>query len=196
MLKIGRSAAKLFHEKGYVQTTTNDIAKAAKLSEGCMYYYFASKDEILYFILKNQADLVVDGLEEELKCIQDSYSKLQFIVSRHIRLYTSGMPESKILLHEAYLLSRNYFKIIAEKERKYYEILKGVLAEIFGSCVSKERLTAITFTILGMCNWIGLWYDPKGPLSPQELTDIIYNILVTGIRNYANSVGRAPQNLS
>lgn len=48
---ILENAARLFAEKGFHRTTTRDIAEAADVSEGTLYNYFVSKDEILLGIM-------------------------------------------------------------------------------------------------------------------------------------------------
>lgn len=45
------AAARLFAEKGFHRTTTRDIAKAADVSEGTLYNYFETKDELLMGIM-------------------------------------------------------------------------------------------------------------------------------------------------
>lgn len=49
--KILNIANKLFCDKGYYATTTNEIAKVSGVSIGCLYFYFADKDTILLEIL-------------------------------------------------------------------------------------------------------------------------------------------------
>ena len=49
--KILDAAYRLFCEKGYHQTTTNEIAKVANVSIGSLYSYFKDKDTILLEIL-------------------------------------------------------------------------------------------------------------------------------------------------
>ena len=181
---IGKAAAKLFNERGFLETSMDSISDAARLSKGGIYHYFSSKNDILYFILTNYLDLILEGLEGDLKGIRGSLERLQFIISRHIELYRNNVSEAKILLHEAHFLPGKYFKTIAEKERQYYQILAAVLSEFFDGRVPKERLTTITFTLLGMCNWIYSWYDPKGPVSPEELSEIIYTIFSSGAKAY------------
>jgi hypothetical protein len=68
-----------------------------------------------------------------------------------------------------------------EKERKYLDILRGVLSGYLGESVGKDRLTAITFNLLGMCNWIYSWYDPKGPISPEQLAEMIFEMFIGGV---------------
>lgn len=48
---ILNAAGKLFAEKGYHRTTTKDIADAADVSEGTIYNYFVSKEDLLFGIM-------------------------------------------------------------------------------------------------------------------------------------------------
>jgi AcrR family transcriptional regulator len=60
-LQIIKAAAQLFAEKGFHRTTTHDIAEAAEVSEGTLYNYFESKDELLLGIMEMLSDLPVMG---------------------------------------------------------------------------------------------------------------------------------------
>ncbi len=44
--QISQVAASLFFEKGYMQTTTREIAETADISVGTLYYYIKSKDDL------------------------------------------------------------------------------------------------------------------------------------------------------
>ena len=184
ILGIGKSAARLFNKKGYLETSMDEISNASGLSKGGVYHYFPSKNDILYFILMNYMGLILKNLEKDLKRIEGSFEKLQFVISRHIELFTKNVPESKILLHEAYFLPTKYLRTVAEKERKYFRLIADVLSGLLGRRVSTGQLTVITFTLLGMCNWIYSWYNPKGPIKPKELSDIISCIFFKGISAY------------
>ena len=180
-VRIGKAAAKLFNKRGYLETSMNDIAAKAKMSKGGVYHYFTSKDEILYFILSNYMDLILADLEQELSQIESNVSKIKFIISRHINLYTKNLSEAKTLLHETNCLPKNKFEIIAGKQRKYFQIVSRVVRESFEKSIPKDKLTALTFLLFGMCNWIYSWYDPKGSVTPQELSDLIYDIFLKGM---------------
>lgn len=185
-LKIGKAAVELFNKNGYLETNMDDIAAAANMSKGGVYHYFSSKDEILHFILSNYMDLILNDLESDLNQIQDSSSKIKFIISRHIDLYTGNRAEAKTLLHEAHCLPDKYYKTIAEKERKYYRIVSDVLMEFIGdhTKVDKAHITTLTFLLFGMCNWIYSWYNPKGSISPEKLSNMILNIFLKGVHEF------------
>jgi len=185
-LKIGKAAANLFNKKGYLETNMDHIAAATKMSKGGVYHYFSSKDEILHFILSNYMDLILNDLESGLEKVEGGSSKIQFIISRHIELYTGNLDEAKTLLHEAHCLPKRYYETIAEKERKYYRIVADVLGEVLGGRpgIGKAQITTLTFLLFGMCNWIYSWYDPKGSISPQELSEMIWTVFLKGVDEF------------
>jgi AcrR family transcriptional regulator len=180
-LRIAKVAARLFNSKGFLKTSMKDIAAASKISKGGIYHYFSSKDDILYFVLSNYMDKVMENLEEELEMIEDSSSRIRFIISRHTNLYVQNLSESKTLLHEVNCLSKRTFQIIAEKETTYFEIVSKVVSELFEERLTQDRLKIITFLLFGMCNWTYSWYDPKGNVKSEELSDLIYAIFMKGL---------------
>ena len=181
---IGRAASKLFDEKGYLETSLKDISAEAKLSKGGIYHYFASKHEILYFVLDNYMDQLLEGLEEELKEIPDDSLKIRYIMFRHLKLYNTKVPEAKALLIDARNLPSKYFRNIAAKEKKYAHILTDVLSHMFDGNVPKDKLKAISFTVFGMCNAIMYWYDSEGPITLEDLSQICYDIFMKGLGSY------------
>jgi AcrR family transcriptional regulator len=184
MTNIAKAAVKLFDEKGYLETSMDDISTAAKLSKGGIYHYFSSKNEILYFISTNFMALLLKDLEQELGKIEDNLSKIQFIISRHIGFYTKYIAEAKTTLHEGHLLPPAYFKIIGEQEKQYHQIVSRVLSELLGGQVSKDQLKVLTFILFGTCNGIYYWYDPKGSVTPEELSKIMSGILCKGLLGF------------
>ena len=183
-MAISKAAARLFNTRGYLESSMDDIAAAAKMSKGGVYHYFPTKDEILLFILSHYLDGTLIGLQESLDRIGGGESKIKFIISRHIALYVQSQPEAKTLLHEAKCLPKRDFELIAEKERRYYRIVSEVLSDFFDGRIAKERLTVITFLLFGMCNWIYSWYHPRGAVTPEALSAIIYELFMEGVKKY------------
>jgi len=67
--KIVQAAIRLFQERGYEKTTSNDIASEAGVSVGSFYVYFTDKRQLLLTIFDRLADElyknVFDGLKAE-----------------------------------------------------------------------------------------------------------------------------------
>ncbi|RLC57750.1 MAG: hypothetical protein DRI79_07665 [Chloroflexi bacterium] len=76
------ATAKVFAEKGFHRATTKEIARAAGVSEGTIYNYFASKADLVVGIMTRLAEL--DALGEELAGALQSEPREFFIAAfRH-----------------------------------------------------------------------------------------------------------------
>jgi len=186
VMRIGRVAAKLFNAKGYLQTTMDDITAAARFSKGGIYHYFSSKDEILFFVLDRYMNRVLQDLDYHLAEIETAREKIQYIISRHIRLYTENPAEAKTLLNEKYCLPPKYRREIDRKEREYFQIVRKVLIIFFGDQqkMAGSQITVITFLLFGICNWLFSWYDPAGAVNSRELSEIIWKIFLNGVDGF------------
>lgn len=185
---IGVVAARLFDKKGYLETSLKDIATEVKLSKGCIYHYFTSKHEILYFILDAYMDHLLGGLEEELENIADNSSKIKHIMFRHLMLYNNKVPEARAILVDANNLPEEYYKAIAFKQKKYAQLLTDALSGFFDGRMPVEKSRAISYILFGMSNSIMHWHNPEGPIKLEELSEICYDLFMNGITHYKNNI--------
>jgi TetR/AcrR family transcriptional regulator len=186
---IVKAAANLFDKNGYVETSLKDISTEAQLSKGGIYHYFSNKHDILFFILDNYMDRLLGGLEEELKEIPDSPSRINFVMFRHLKHYNKQVPEARALLNHAHNLPSEYFEVISGKQKIYARILTDVLSELLSGSMGIDNLKAISYIMFGMCNSIMYWYDPDGPVSLEELSKICYDIFMDGTTSYISRLG-------
>jgi len=178
---IAAAAGKLFSTRGYVETSMEDIAATAKLSKGGMYHYFNCKQDILYFILSNFMDLLLEGFEQELENMANPADKISYIISHHVQAYVAHMHSAKVLFNEAHNLSASKLSTIESREKRYFSIIAGVLSSYVGRKLGKAKLTVVTFNLLGMCNWIYSWYNPQGPMDSEQLSQIIFDNFTKGL---------------
>ena len=186
METIGKAAARVFAKIGYLEANLDDIAAAAKMSKGGIYHYFSSKEDILFFVLDNYMERVLENLEMQLLALAPKESKIQFIIKRHIELYANHKEEAKTLLHDSNCLSTKYRKKIAEKERKYLKLVVDTISEYIGKKdkIKQQEVTTLAFLLFGMCNWCYQWYDPKGSIDGDALSRIIWTVFTRGIDAY------------
>ncbi|HPW36099.1 MAG TPA: TetR/AcrR family transcriptional regulator [Syntrophorhabdus sp.] len=178
---IASAAARLYSTKGYRETSMEDVAVSAKLSKGGMYHYFSSKEDILYFILSNFMDSLLEGFEQDLENIRDPEDKIRYIIRHHVEAYVAHMYSAKVLLNEAYNLSALRISRIKSKEKQYFSTIAEALSLYVGHRLNKDILTVVTFNLLGMCNWIYSWYNPKGAINSEQLSQVIFKNFTRGL---------------
>lgn len=63
--KIVDAAFEMFQKKGYYGTSTEDIAKAANVSIGCLYSYFKDRDDLFHEVLNQRQQIFLKLLPSE-----------------------------------------------------------------------------------------------------------------------------------
>jgi AcrR family transcriptional regulator len=199
---IARVGSQLFSTRGYVATSVDDIAAAARVTKGGIYHYFSSKAEILYFICSKYVDLDIEGLEQALDGIEAPEAKIRLVISRHIAHYCEHVSAARTVLSEAYNLPPRYRSKVKARERHYFELVREILSgsllrEILSvsrpRATDKSIATALALSLFGMMNWVHRWYDPKGEIKPEQMSELIYEIFMNGVNGRTSrEIGSSP----
>ncbi|MFG2503301.1 ScbR family autoregulator-binding transcription factor [Streptomyces sp. NPDC048441] len=75
--RLVHAGSELFHRHGYTNATLSDIADAAGVTKGALYFHFTSKEELADAVLQRGRDLL-DGAVRELRAA--GVSPLQSII--------------------------------------------------------------------------------------------------------------------
>jgi AcrR family transcriptional regulator len=94
------AAAGLFAQKGYLATTTKDIAEAVDVGESTLYGYFSSKKEVLQAILSRQAEMV-DSLLVHIIELEDIQSFIDLVDLMMEKILTRTVY-NRVLIAEAW----------------------------------------------------------------------------------------------
>ena len=177
---ILREASTIFAEKGYDRASIRDISAATDVSLSGLYYYFKSKEDLLFLIQKRCFDTLIERLTEDLQGVDDPVDRLEGIVRNHVRFFVDNMSEMKVLSHEAEALSGEYRTQISARKREYVAAVQACIDRLAPDQEPEERRVA-TFALFGMMNWIYTWYRPAQDISVDRLTATVLQIFLGGI---------------
>jgi len=180
-LDILRAAARVFRRSGVAAAGMRDIAEEADLSPGNLYYYFAGKDELLFFCQDRTVDRMLEAAQTALASSLPAAEQLRSVIRAHLH-YTLEEMEGATAHLEIDMLAENLRRSIIEKRDKYEQavralIVKGVQRGEFAPCDA----ALVARAVLGALNWTSRWYRPDGAQSVTAIADGLADYLVRGL---------------
>lgn len=86
--RIMNAAERLFSEKGFEETTIDDISKESAYSRRTIYAYYESKDDILHHIIEKGLLLLKDEISRAIQANDDFISQYRAICSAMVKYQT------------------------------------------------------------------------------------------------------------
>ena len=168
--RILDAAARTFRDQGFAGTTLNDIADAARLRAGSIYYHFDSKERLLEEVLDIGIARVSAAVREAIDALPPDTPPAERIrhgIEAHVR---------SLLYHGEYTSAA--FRIfwqappdtrarVLARRRDYADCWRELLqsAHARGEIDPDRNLGLARMFLFGALNWSVEWYDPeKGPL--------------------------------
>jgi len=182
--EILRAAKDLFHQRGYANTSLDDIARAVGIKREGLYYYFPNRTQILIEIIKPLGLQLRDRVKEILNSAGSPQEKIRQTVENHLMRFENRFAESKITLRDDYfseneLVLAEMGPIWDEYERLWIAIIvEGQEQGVFDGSLD-PRLAHLG--ILGLCNWVARWYVPNQSLPVPELINMYNKIILRGL---------------
>jgi AcrR family transcriptional regulator len=175
-------AAALFAKRGFLGASMADLATACKTSKSLLYHYYASKEELLYAVMSSHIDQLIGELDDVMQIEAVPSEKLSVLVHAFMRDYVGAADRQKVLLNELDNLPRAQRAIIVAKQRGIIASIQQLLAELFGDRLDEAEERVRAMLVLGMLNWTHTWFDPKGPVSPNALADMVVDFTLAASR--------------
>jgi AcrR family transcriptional regulator len=179
---ILRHSARIFAGKGFEGASIRDISRATGVSLAGLYYYFDSKQRLLYLIQNNTFTFILVRLQSRLASVSDPAARLRILVANHIDYFLSHPNEMKVLSHEEDALDEPLHAEVAAIKRKYYGLARKVFDDLTVAGLAPDLNPRVAvLSLFGMMNWVYKWHNPEVDPGSQELTDHIVRIFLHGV---------------
>jgi AcrR family transcriptional regulator len=176
---ILRAASKIIAKDGFEGASVRDVAASGKIGLSGIYYYFKSKDEMLYAIQHHAFSTLVEQLQERLKTAKTPEDRLKAVIDNHFRFFVENMDEFKVCVHEIDSLSGKLYRSVLEKRQEYFNLVRKAVDGIYGKPSYETDLA--TLFLFGSLNWVYMWYDPKKNADVNKLSSTFLKVLLNGI---------------
>jgi len=161
--RILTHAAALFREKGWKATTLRDIAAAAEMQAGSIYYYYGSKEEILDAVLDRGLSDMHDGVKEIIDRYQeecDFRCTFEIAVREHLSWLMLYSDFSSATLRTYSQLPKEIRNSHRAARKAYAALWDKLLLEAESQGILREGLEVgpLRKFILGGLNWMVEWH--------------------------------------
>jgi AcrR family transcriptional regulator len=176
---ILRAAARAFRTHGLAATGMREIAAAADLSPANLYYYFESRDELLFFCQDASLDRLLEAVREPGE--KRASEQMRRVIEAHLACTLDELDAAAAHL-EIDALPQKLRAAIVEKRDRYERALRRIVqrGQRSGEFAAGDA-GLITRAILGSLNWASRWYRPDGPKTVADVSTTFSDYLVRGL---------------
>ncbi|WP_189683056.1 TetR/AcrR family transcriptional regulator [Seohaeicola zhoushanensis] len=178
------AATELFYEKGYTNTTLDDVAERLGVTKPFIYKNFGSKHMLLAEICASGVQAAQAEIDAAIALGKGPGETLSVFVPRYVEAIITTRKAIAINIREEKNLLPADAVTLARLRHKFVASVEDVLrrgrdnGEIE---VTDPRISA--FAIVGAVSWLTFWYNPEGPLAATEVAErmsaVVLNLLET-----------------
>ncbi len=154
------AAARLFAEQGYRATTIRDIAGAAGMLPGSLYYHFASKDALLLAVYREGVARIIARVDAATKSESDPWARLEAASAGHLQAILEANAYAQVIVRVVPGDAAEVAGALTRARDEYEERFRRLLDPLeLAPGVDRGRLRLM---LLGALNWTKIWYRPGG----------------------------------
>ncbi|MFJ5673753.1 TetR/AcrR family transcriptional regulator [Streptomyces sp. NPDC093097] len=182
------TAAEVFAAQGYNATTVRQIADAAGMLAGSLYYHFDSKESMVDEILAAFLDELWAGYDAVLAAGLGPRETVEALVTESFREIDRHRAAVAIYQKEAqHLATQPRFGYLTASQQKFERAWLGTLERGVAEGVFRSDLDLrLAYRFLRDTVWVAAsWYRPQGRHSPEEIARQYLTMVLDGITHPA-----------
>jgi AcrR family transcriptional regulator len=176
-----KTASSCFNERGYSGTSLRDLAARLKVTDGALYYYVRSKEELVFLCYARTLDLAERAFNRAANEGKTGLEKLQLCIKYQVEAMCG--PEGPFaVMNELPLLRLAHRAQILERMNKDNNMIASFFQIGFqDGSIRKCNPVIASSAILGALAWIAKWYKPDGGHDVAETAQTFVDVLTRGV---------------
>jgi len=178
-----RAAIRVFIEKGFHEATVRDIGRAADMTQGTIYNYVKSKDDILYLV----CDRIIAEYQFKVKQALDESAAPATQVSAALRTVARIMYEHQdeimLIYQNSHLLDKRSRKVILARVEEFIAMFEGILSTAssetrldFGNLHIAANIVTFLPTMIALRRW-----SLRDRTEPEEVIEALSTFMARGL---------------
>jgi len=182
-VELLEAAAALFAKSGFHNASIRDLSRATGRSLSGLYYYFSTKEELLFQIQHHCYGTLLASARDAVEQADAPREKLDVFIHHHLGYFRHNMNEMKVLAHEDLTLVGEYGERILSLKRDYSRLLIDILSALEVDLPRKQRRPSpemAAFLLFGAMNWLYTWPRRLRSLPAESIADAVSRMFLEG----------------
>jgi AcrR family transcriptional regulator len=174
-------AGRLFAEQGYHGTGVDQLCKVVGLGKGALYYHLDSKEQVLFELCRrNVAELIQQANVLESHDLP-APARLRAMLRVLMRNIADNQQEWQVFFHDFGALTGTRSQTVRRLRDRFEELIGSMISQCVTEGVFRSVPPIVVKGVLGFFNYAYLWYRQDGAMSPEEIADTFFDVLVNGL---------------
>jgi AcrR family transcriptional regulator len=177
------AAARAFKERGYHNTSLDDIAALLHVTKPTIYHYVENKEQILFECFRTGLDQIRAAFGAVRRPDAPARERLELVIRRYAAAVTSEFGWCMVRAEDQDLspaMSGQVKTLKSEIDQGIRRLLREGRED--GSIRADVDPKMTAFALAGALNWIAHWYRSDATLTPDEIADRFVVLFVDGLR--------------
>lgn len=189
-----RAAVRVFNQNGAVNTSLEDVARELGITKPAIYYYFESKQEILYECYCMSLDVADEIVAHAHRHGSTGRDKLRLYIRRFVELGLSELNPT-MGLRQQLTLEPRYLKKLVGRRRVHRDGVRALIAEgVKDGSIVNCNPAVLQSIIAGAHSWLFMSFRRDGEMSAAEMAEAVTELMAGGFeaRPAVRSPARSP----
>ena len=175
-------AADLFARKSFSETSITEISEASGLSKSGVYHYFKSKHDVLYAIMSEYVETILEAVGTALRSSPDPIEQFETLTLLLLERYSESKSRHAVLTNELGCLKDNERTKIVALERRIVDLTETIVEKIKPALAGRAKeMRPVVMLFFGMINGTYSWYEASRGMHPDQLARIASRIFINGL---------------
>ena len=177
------AAITVFIEKGFHDATVRDIGRAADMTQGTIYNYVSSKDDILYMVCDRVVAEYNDQTRKALELAHDPVGRVRSSVRAISEVMYRHRREIQLIYQESHLLEPRSLRVILARVEEFIGMFERIITDAARELevpLKHPHISANILTFLPVMIALRGWSLRNDP-SPETVIDEISDFVVRGL---------------
>jgi len=169
---IRKAAIRLFNSWGYEATSVKRIAQALNMAAANLYNYYASKEDLLFDIMRCQLQQVLARERRIVEDHQHPAERLRALASDLVMHDLSDPLDAFVGRHDLRGLTGAHRETITEMMGAVRSIWIATIAQgTSEEAFMKDDPKLAALVVLGLCSSVSSWYTPTGEYTSEQVAN-------------------------